>query len=232
VEYEEESEDASLEDFLDRSALVADADEVGQRPGVTLMTVHCAKGLEYPIVFVAGLEENLFPHPMSSGSDEDLEEERRLCYVAMTRAKQRLLLSHAGHRRLQGTYLPSRPSRFLDEIPHELIQEVSPAADGFFGEWKRPAYGGLPEAGSSAARAALAVRGCPEAPVRPRPAAAPAPDGYSIGAFVLHPRFGSGQILDREGGGKHLKLTIQFTSHGRKKILPAYTKLQIEQGPA
>ncbi|MGH9390896.1 MAG: ATP-dependent helicase, partial [Vicinamibacteria bacterium] len=102
VEFEKEIEEPTLLGFLDRSALTADADEVGAQPGVTLMTIHCAKGLEFPVVFLAGLEENLFPHSRSAVSAQDMEEERRLCYVAMTRAKERLFLSHAAVRLQQG----------------------------------------------------------------------------------------------------------------------------------
>ena len=226
VEYAEETEEATLSGFLDRSALVADADDVGREPGVTLMTVHCAKGLEFPIVFLAGLEENLFPHAMSAANDDDIEEERRLCYVAMTRARRRLLLSHARFRRLQGVLLPNRPSRFLDEVPPELIQEVSPPTDAFLAEpavWSDDRWRA---SGSSAARAAGRRPAAPPAAPRPGPRVAH-DDGFDVGAIVRHPRFGGGQILDREGEGKHLKLTIQFAAHGRKKILPAYTALEL-----
>jgi DNA helicase-2/ATP-dependent DNA helicase PcrA len=226
AEHAEESEEATLQSFLDRSALVSDADDVGGRPGVTLMTIHCAKGLEFSVVFMVGLEENLFPHAMSSGSDEDLEEERRLCYVAMTRARRRLLLSHAVYRRYQGTLLPNPPSRFLDEIPPRLIEETRPGESGFFETWEsRP--GGA--AGSSAARAAARKRSRRPARLAARGGENP-DDGYAIGAHVLHPRFGGGQIVDREGSGKNLKLTIDFSNHGPKKILPAYTKLSVQVG--
>jgi DNA helicase-2/ATP-dependent DNA helicase PcrA len=228
VEYEEEEEQPSLEGFLDRSALVADADDVGSEPGVTLMTVHCAKGLEFPVVFLVGLEENLFPHSMSKGSDEDVEEERRLCYVAMTRAQQRLLLSHARHRRIHGAYMPAIPSRFIDEVPPELLDEVAGPAPAP-GIWDPgPAAASWNSRGSSAARAA---RRAPAAPASPRVVRGEDPgDGYAVGAYVDHPRFGAGQIVQREGSGKHLKLTIQFTSYGPKKILPSYTKLEVRAG--
>jgi DNA helicase-2/ATP-dependent DNA helicase PcrA len=228
AEHAEEVEEPTLQSFLDRSALVSDADAVGGRPGVTLMTIHCAKGLEFAVVFLVGLEENLFPHAMSSGTDEDLEEERRLCYVAMTRARQRLLLSHAAHRRYQGTLLPNPPSRFIEEIPSGLVEEPPPAG-GFFDTWdSQPGF----HSASSAARAA-ARRG-PRRVTSPLPRAVPGgtppADGYAVGAYVLHPRFGGGQILGREGSGKNLKLTIQFVDHGPKKILPAYTKLRVQVG--
>jgi DNA helicase-2/ATP-dependent DNA helicase PcrA len=223
AEHAEEAEEATLQNFLDQSALVSDADEVGARPGVTLMTIHCAKGLEFPVVFLTGLEENLFPHAMASGTAEDIEEERRLCYVAMTRAKERLLMSHAVCRRFQGALVPNPQSRFLEELPPNLINESRSEVEGIF----------EPGTGSSAARAALRKPATP-APVRPAGRIHDPGDGYAVGAHVLHPRFGGGQILDREGSGKHLKLTIHFSDHGQKKILPSYTKLrvQVERTPS
>lgn len=232
VEYAEEEglgeDEGGLIGFLDRSALVSDADEVGAQPGVTLMTVHCAKGLEYPVVFIVGMEENLFPHAMSIGNDEDIEEERRLCYVAMTRARKRLFLTHAQYRRMHGAFLPSRPSRFLEEVPEDLIEEISSTAGGFFGgsagSYGVRSSGGGYGTGSSAARA---IRRRPEP--APKVARQEDPgDGFPIGARVMHPRFGGGRILDREGKGKSLKLTIHFSDHGPKKILPSYTKLSVE----
>ena len=221
VEYEREVEEPTLVGFLDRSALVSDADEVGARPGVTLMTVHNAKGLEFPVVFLAGLEENVFPHSRSRGSDEDVEEERRLCYVAITRARERLYLSRAMSRLQQGVPQANAPSRFLEEIPEGLLAQSAATARG-------SSFFDLPASfGSSAARAA-ARRAAPAHAV-PRPSDMPVPeDGFSIGARVTHPMFGSGRVLEREGSGKGLKLTIQFTGSGTKRILPAYTRLTTE----
>ena len=229
VEYIEESETGTtLRGFLDRLALVSDADEVGSRPGVTLMTIHCAKGLEYPVVFLTGLEENLFPHAMSNTDPEDLEEERRLCYVAMTRAKERLLLSHARFRRVQGVQLPSRPSRFLDEIPGQLIEESSIHPEDHLAEFGSPATP-EPGGGSSAARAAARVRARHAAAAPPSVGKMTDPgDGYPVGAYVLHPRFGAGRIVDREGRGKNLKLTIHFADYGPKRIAPSYTTLRVQ----
>ena len=232
VEYAEEEglgeDEGGLLGFLDRSALVADTDEVGAKPGVTMMTVHCAKGLEFAVVFIVGMEENLFPHAMSAGNEEDIEEERRLCYVAMTRARERLFLTHAECRRMHGAFLPSRPSRFLEETPEHLIREVFSTSGGFFGGGSggavRQRSGGY-GAGSSAARAAARKTPAPT----PKVALGEDPgDGFPVGARVMHPRFGGGRILGREGKGKSLKLTIHFSDHGPKKILPSYTKLSVE----
>jgi DNA helicase-2/ATP-dependent DNA helicase PcrA len=226
AEYQEETGEGRLQGFLDRSALVSDADEVGARPGVTLLTVHCAKGLEFPVVFLAGLEENLFPHVRSRESEDDLEEERRLCYVAMTRARERLLLSRAEVRRIQGEPVHTGPSRFLFEIPAELVREAFPTS------WDRLSEGprGGPRvayaaSGSSAARAASRVPS-PE-PALSRPSGPPPEDGFGVGTIVAHPKFGSGRVVGREGMGKALKLTIHFAGQGSKKILPAYTTLEV-----
>ncbi len=227
VEFENEVESPTVEGFLERSALVQDADDVGRGPGVTLMTIHCAKGLEFAAVFLVGLEENLFPHARSAEDPDAIEEERRLCYVAMTRARERLFLSHAAVRLFQGVPTTNGPSRFLDEIPPDLVDETSSTPSDLLAE--RPAWrsDGDPWKGSSAARAARDRKG---SAARERAVALEKDpgDGFPVGAMVVHPLFGSGQIMDREGSGKSLKLTIRFARHGSKKILPAYTALTVE----
>ncbi len=220
VEYERETETPTLLGFLDRSALTADADEIGKGPGVAMMTAHNAKGLEFDVVFLAGLEENVFPHARSRGNDADLEEERRLCYVAITRARERIYLSRALSRLQQGVPQSNEASRFLDEIPADLLAESGDYRAASFFDPPSRSYG------SSAARAA-ARRQQPAPP--PRPSDFPeAADGFKVGARVSHPMFGKGQVLGREGSGKSLKLTIQFTGYGTKRILPAYTQLTTE----
>jgi DNA helicase II / ATP-dependent DNA helicase PcrA len=125
---ESEQRGETLRDFLDHAALVSDTDEYKAEAQVTLMTMHAAKGLEFPLVFIAGLEEGLFPHSRANESQNDLEEERRLCYVAITRAEKYLYLTHAMKRRVYGEELPSEPSRFLMEFPIELIEDKSQGA--------------------------------------------------------------------------------------------------------
>lgn len=115
----------SLRDFLDHAALVSDTDQYKTEAEVTLMTMHAAKGLEFPLVFIAGLEENLFPHSRASDNVSELEEERRLCYVAITRAEKYLYLTHAMKRRVYGEEIAAEPSRFLNEFPVELIEDLS-----------------------------------------------------------------------------------------------------------
>ena len=119
----------TLDQFLDHAALVSDADAYDERAQITLMTLHAAKGLEFPLVFLCGLEEGLFPHSRTFLQPDDIEEERRLCYVGMTRAMDTLILSRAVYRRRYGTDLPeaSVPSRFLEEVPPQLVEELGGA---------------------------------------------------------------------------------------------------------
>jgi len=115
----------TLRDFLDHAALVSDTDQYTGGAQVTLMTMHSAKGLEFPVVFIAGLEDGLFPHSRSMGDDAQMEEERRLCYVGITRAEKYLYLTHAMKRRIYGDEIAAQPSQFLNEIPRELIEDLS-----------------------------------------------------------------------------------------------------------
>lgn len=135
VEAEEQGE--TLQDFIDHAALVADTDQYKADARVTLMTMHSAKGLEFPLVFIAGLEEGLFPHSRAAASEEELEEERRLCYVAITRAQKQLYITHAMQRRIFGEESITEPSRFLNELPLELLQNLSPGAS-WLGFAERP----------------------------------------------------------------------------------------------
>ena len=131
----------TLDQFLDHAALVSDADAYDERAQITLMTLHAAKGLEFPLVFLGGLEEGLFPHSRTFLQPDDVEEERRLCYVGMTRAMDTLILTRAVYRRRYGTDLPeaSIPSRFLEEVPAELVEDLgtSRRAGGRGGYWPR-----------------------------------------------------------------------------------------------
>jgi DNA helicase-2/ATP-dependent DNA helicase PcrA len=128
---EAEEQGEGLRDFLDHAALVSDTDDFNAAARVTLMTMHAAKGLEFPLVFIVGLEENLFPHSRAQEDQAELEEERRLCYVAVTRAEKYLYLTHAMKRRVYGEELPAEPSRFLVEFPLELIEDLSPGPSWF-----------------------------------------------------------------------------------------------------
>ncbi len=142
----------TLDQFLDHAALVADADDYDARAQITLMSLHAAKGLEFPLIFLSGLEEGLFPHSRTMLVPEDIEEERRLCYVGMTRAMDQLILTRAVYRRRYGTDLPeaSVPSRFLEEVPAPLLEELgtrqgSCADNGPCGDGRlRPSRGAKP----------------------------------------------------------------------------------------
>ncbi|HHH38487.1 MAG TPA: DNA helicase II [Sedimenticola sp.] len=166
---------------------------------VQLMTLHSAKGLEFPLVFIAGLEEGLFPHSMSSDDPVRLEEERRLCYVGMTRAMERLHLSYAECRRLYRKEHYPLPSRFLGEIPGELIEEVRARP-----RVARPLYTPAPTAGGEES-------GEP---------------GYRLGQRVLHPKFGEGVVLNAEGSGGSARVHVNFETAGAKWLVLAYANLQ------
>jgi DNA helicase-2/ATP-dependent DNA helicase PcrA len=221
-----------LQFFLDRAALVADTDDLGGEEGVTLLTLHSAKGLEFPAVFITGMEEGLFPHARALDAPEELEEERRLCYVGFTRARRRLYLSHSLRRLVRGSPMPQEPSRFLAEIPEALTEPAYPSA---VARARRP----LPVWAESRMGAGVAWRGA--AGRRPAgPAAGEEPSGkvfgsadwgegaseYPPGSRVEHPLFGQGQVETSEGSGDKLKLTIRFPGHGRKKILPHFAALR------
>jgi DNA helicase-2/ATP-dependent DNA helicase PcrA len=194
-----------LQSFLSHAAL-----EAGETQGeswddcVQLMTMHSAKGLEFPLVFIAGMEEGLFPHQRSvEEAGGRLEEERRLCYVGMTRAREELFLTYAEIRRMHGSENFCRPSRFIDEMPAKLLQEIRP-------------------------------RMATSRPYRPaRPARAARTSGvvddswpFRLGEPVLHPKFGEGTVLAFEGSGEHTRVHVNFPAAGAKWLVLAYANLQ------
>ena len=191
-----------LGSFLSHAALEAGETYADQfEDGVQLMTLHSAKGLEFPIVFVAGVEEGLFPHSMSAQDPERLEEERRLCYVGMTRAMKRLYLTHAESRRLHGSESYPAPSRFLREIPVELIEEV--------------------RGGGVSRRTSQRPGAAPMAP-----ASGPAAGGFHLGQRVSHPKFGAGTVLNSEGKGTSARIQVNFEDVGAKWLVLAYARLE------
>ena len=175
----------------------------GQAPAnadcVHLMTLHAAKGLEFPIVFLVGLEEELFPHKMSMEEGNGLEEERRLCYVGMTRAKEKLYFSYAETRYLHGTEKYNVPSRFIAEVPPELIEAVRPTV--------------------KISRPAAFMGHVPEEDVSQIP-------GLQIGQRVKHAKFGFGIIIGAEGRGEHARIQIKFDQHGAKWLVASFAKLE------
>lgn len=185
------------------------ADE--QTDCVSLMTLHAAKGLEFPVVFIVGMEEKLFPHQMSVNERDGLEEERRLCYVGMTRAMKKLFLSCAEYRQLygQGQYNP--PSRFIAEIPETLLHRVRPKLT----VTKSSAYG----ADNSIYYARSAPKKENQAKIKQNDS------GFSIGQRVTHPKFGAGVILDSEGSGESTRVQVRFEKHGAKWLVLSFANL-------
>jgi ATP-dependent DNA helicase UvrD/PcrA len=249
---ESEQRGETLRDFLDHAALVSDTDEYKAEAQVTLMTMHAAKGLEFPLVFIAGLEEGLFPHSRANESQDDLEEERRLCYVAITRAEKYLYLSHAMKRRVYGAEMPSEPSRFLMEFPLELIEDQSKGGSWLRYAGKAPDFEGR-ESSPSPARAARresnykgrtynSADGVKEFFARQgktidaadfetragsdNEGGSTGPAGLKVGTRVRHAKYGVGLIVKREGEDENAKLTINFPGYGHKKMIEKYAALE------
>ncbi|HET7370214.1 MAG TPA: DNA helicase II [Gammaproteobacteria bacterium] len=183
--------------FLTQAALEAGEGQADAgEDSVQLMTLHSAKGLEFPLVFIGGLEEGLFPHQRSAEDQQGLEEERRLAYVGMTRAMQTLYLSYAEQRRLHGRDTFGLPSRFLRELPAEEVDEVRPNL-----QVSRPLYRGAA-------------------------AAQPAPGGLNLGQRVRHAKFGEGVVLNCEGSGNQARVEVNFEGQGTKWLVVGYANLQ------
>ena len=242
----------TVSEFLDHAALVSESDALDDQAAVSLLTVHNAKGLEFPVVFLAGLEEGLFPHSRSRESADALEEERRLCYVGMTRARERLFLSWARSRRRWGGGSPesSHPSRFLREVPRHLTRPMSigAAADpvDLFAERhevrqavKKNLFTGKTYNSIENISEFFSERGIhAPAPEAPKPAppptsrAAPKPPAKGelrMGSVIQHPKYGRGTVLRREGDGEDAKLTISFPGYGLKKLVAKYAGLKIDE---
>ena len=212
-------------DFLDHAALVSDQDAYDERSPISLMTLHTAKGLEFPVVFIMGLEEGLFPHSRSIMEAPQLEEERRLFYVGMTRAEHKLYLTSTRFRRYFGNMDQqiSERSRFLSEIPEELIEDVGERR-------RRPAvqYQGTSYDTVDAVRKVLGGSPKQAAPTSKPPEAKKKSAGvWTLGTRVKHAKYGYGTILRTEGSGDDTKLTVSFISHGLKKMIAKYAELEI-----
>jgi DNA helicase-2/ATP-dependent DNA helicase PcrA len=188
-----------MTEFLSFAALESgEAQAESYEDGVQLMTLHSAKGLEFPILFLSGLEDGLFPHQRSIADPDGLEEERRLCYVGLTRAKQQVYLTYAEQRRLHGIDAFGTPSRFIREIPAELLEEIRPVLSV-----TRPSY-------------------------RPRAQAPEGSSGsVRLGQRVRHGKFGEGVVLNCEGSGSHARVQVNFESEGTKWLVVAYAKLEL-----
>jgi DNA helicase II / ATP-dependent DNA helicase PcrA len=213
-----------LRDFLDHAALVSDTDDYDERARVTLMTLHSAKGLEFPLVFIVGLEEGLFPHSRSSADEKEIEEERRLCYVGMTRAQGKLYLTRAKFRRFLGSesFNQTEPSRFIREIPPELIQNVPDAQ----GTRRAIVYDG-PTYNTVASIKEFYGRRGKQVDLAPgKRDDSPRGSAFKYGTQVRHAQYGVGMIVRCEGEGEDTKLTVSFPGYGLKKLIQKYAKLE------
>ena len=189
-----------LQEFLDQMTLDAGDRQAAQGPRVQMMTLHSAKGLEFPLVFLGGMEEGLFPHRMSADEPGRMEEERRLAYVGITRAMQELYLTYAESRRLHGQDSYNRPSRFLLEMPKELLSEVRMKAS------VNRSHNSVAPQHSMYSDEVF--------------------EGMRMGQRVMHGKYGEGVVLQFEGGGERAKVQINF-SEGAKWLMVGYANLQI-----
>ncbi len=214
ADYEENTEDASLSGFLEEVALIADVDNLDDTTDyVVLMTLHSAKGLEFPKVFLCGLEDGLFPSYLSVTSDDpsDLEEERRLCYVGITRAMESLTISAAKQRMYRGETQYRKPSRFLKEVPKRVVEGIT----------REPKIKEMPRNNIYySAREAF----------RAKPFESKTLSGnkleYEIGDRVFHIKFGTGIVLDIKAGGRDYEVTVDFEKAGTKKMFASFAKLK------
>jgi DNA helicase-2/ATP-dependent DNA helicase PcrA len=203
-EFERRSpEGATLADYLDSVSLATDAEAAAGGRGVTLSTLHAAKGLEFPSVFVVGLEEGYLPHGQSGEDEDELEEERRLLYVGMTRAKDELTLTLARRRLVYGKVMPRMESRFVAEIPPAAVDEQ------VFGTYRPTIFTSRPFVAEDESQEVEL------------------PDAGELkrGRRVRHPRYGYGVILSQEGSGDEMRLTVYFDRAGKKKFVARYADL-------
>jgi len=225
-EYEAGDADASLGGFVDRLSLLSDVDEEEGSPNahVWLMTMHAAKGLEFPTVVVAGMEEGLFPHSRAVDDEGELEEERRLCYVALTRAQEQLVLTSAARRRVFGEYQPSAPSRFFDEIPADL---VDPRESPYLSSWQSSRQAAGASRAPLGPRRGGAARGRDEeSPAYRYEDEDQSQPGLRLGMRVRHPMFGLGTVVAVEPAVDDMKVTVRFASVGSKRLLARYARLE------
>jgi DNA helicase-2/ATP-dependent DNA helicase PcrA len=223
-EYESREQEPSLGGFVDRLSLLSDVDEEqGARDArVWMMTLHSAKGLEFPVVVLAGLEEGLFPHSRSSEDEEELEEERRLCYVGMTRARSRLVLTGAARRRIFGEYQSSEPSRFIDEVPADLIERKAASfssSSGYQGNFPHYDFRTNPYGRGRRVKEAEPTYSYEDEDQSTGIA-------LRLGMKVRHPQFGIGTVLSVERLDDDTKLVVRFTAVGQKTLRAKYARLE------
>jgi DNA helicase-2/ATP-dependent DNA helicase PcrA len=225
-EYESREPEPSLTGFVDRLSLLSDVDEEDGdlNARIWLMTLHSAKGLEFPTVVMAGLEEGLFPHSRSSESDEELEEERRLCYVGMTRARQRLVLTGAARRRVFGDYQSTEPSRFIDEIPAELLDRRAPSFSSSSHQGTFPHYEFRTNPYGRGRRGGKAREDEPAYAYEDEDQSA----GLCLkpGMRVRHAQFGVGSVISVEALTDDTKLVVRFSGVGVKTLRARFARLE------
>ena len=224
---------SQVDEFLEQVSLVADADDLSDDDKVIMMTMHAAKGLEYPVVFIVGVEEGLFPHSRALVDANELEEERRLAYVGITRAQERLFLTHAWSRQQFGTTQYNPPSRFLEEIPEELIEhqgnvqnrpKARTTRDDDWGGRKVSSFDPDDEFRERQVDAAMAAgRSAQNRPPQPSNSQE---IGLRVGDMVEHSVFGEGIIIDITGSGDKTEAVINFREKGRKHLLLAWAPLK------
>jgi DNA helicase-2/ATP-dependent DNA helicase PcrA len=219
------SELNAVDEFLEQVSLVSDTDEIdADDSSVMLMTLHSAKGLEFPVVFIIGMEDGVFPHLRTLGEPNQLEEERRLAYVGITRARERLHVSHAWRRMLYGTTQYNPPSRFLDEIPAPLVDQIerrrrSSRRSATNGDDDRSwGAGGISSSRDRIVESALR-------PDRPAPSGADTL-GLRVGDDVRHSKWGEGVVLDLEGNGDKAEAVVRFPTVGEKRLLLAWAPIE------
>ncbi len=224
-----------IDEFLEQVALVADTDDLEEEEdaSVLLMTMHSAKGLEYPVVFVIGMEDGIFPHMRSIGDPEELEEERRLAYVGITRAEQRLHVTHAASRNLYGSNQYNPPSRFLDEIPAELIDEEESTASRRRSSsrrgrdrWDETREWKVDQAMRSGGRRESLGTGIANPTPSARTTTGAHEIGLRVGDDVKHSTWGEGVIILIEGQGEKAEAVVRFPSVGEKRVLLSWTPLE------
>jgi Superfamily I DNA and RNA helicases len=221
VSYTANNEDGSLSGFLEEVALISDIDNYDKNASaVVMMTIHSAKGLEFPIVFLPGMEENIFPGAQSAFKPDELEEERRLAYVAVTRAKQKLFIIHCHSRMLYGRTDSNRRSRFIDEIPDELYISEDSWLDRIPVSASPKGKSYLPSIGKEVP----SPQSIPKAPPKKEPVAI-----YRTGDTVIHPTFGEGLIISTVPMSGDMLYEIAFEKVGTKKIMGNYARLKAKE---
>ena len=221
----EEPPTSPLTNFLDYVSLVSDADGLNAELGVAVMTLHSAKGLEYPAVFVTGLEDGLLPHFHAGGGARDIEEERRLFYVGMTRAERRLFLSGCRRRMVAGMFQDQQPSPFLIDVPEELV-ETAQSPDIYAG----PRTAGVRSFFGADRSPGVPYRPPPPSGLKNRASGGPFKQdagGLHPGAYVRHATLGKGVVLHLDGEGENAKLTVFFDKAGKRKLVRRYAPLEV-----